>query len=119
MIDYPRRRSQTAATALVLRKREPENYAAVKQGNGVQTAPAKNTASAPVNLIAKDVRNSHPEQTCDYQQISKHGHEQTARFVPQKGGIKQWFGYEQTEYPESAYRQELIHEKQREHVTDW
>ena len=67
--------------ALVLRKREPENYAAVSQHDSVQEAPAKNTASAPINLIAKDVRNRHPEQARDNQQVSKDRHEQAARFV--------------------------------------
>src|SRR3954464_1650818 len=46
---------------LVLREREPENYAAVNQHDGMQEAPAKNAASAPINLIAKDVRNRYPE----------------------------------------------------------
>src|SRR4029077_13660115 len=85
----------------------------------MQTAPAKNTASAPINLVAKDVRNRHPEQARDNQQVSKHRHEQPARFVAQKGRIKQRFGGEQTENPQSAYREEFIDEKQREHVTDW
>ena len=109
----------TAKFLLVLRKREPENHAAVNQHDSVQAAPAKNTASAPINLIAKDVRNRHPEQAGDNQQVSKHRHEQAARFVAQKGRVKQRFGHEQTENPESAYREEFIHEKQREHVTDW
>jgi hypothetical protein len=104
---------------LVLRKREPENYAAVNQRDNMQTAPAKNTASAPINLVAKDVRNRYPEQAGDEQQVSKHRHEQAARFVAQKSRIKQRFGGEQTENPESAYRNEFIHEKQREHITDW
>src|SRR5262249_11511998 len=46
---------------LILRKREPENHAAVNQRDRMETAPAKNTASAPINLIAKNVRNRHPE----------------------------------------------------------
>src|SRR5437763_15188522 len=46
---------------LVLRKREPENHAAVNQRKSVKTVPAKNTASGPINLVAKDVRNRHPE----------------------------------------------------------
>jgi len=85
----------------------------------MQTAPAKNTASRPINLIAKNVRNCHPEQARDDQQVSKHRQEQAARFVAQKGRIKQRFGGEQAENPESAYREEFIHEKQREYVTDW
>src|SRR6476620_12622087 len=85
----------------------------------MQTAPAKNTASRPINLIAKNVRNCHPEQARDNEQVSKHRHEQAARFVAQKGRIKQRFGGEQTENPERAYRKEFIHEKQREHITDW
>jgi hypothetical protein len=85
----------------------------------MQAAPAKNTASAPINLIAKDVRNRNPEQTRDNQQVSKHRHEQAARFVAQKGRIKKRFGHEQTQNPESAYREEFIHEKQGEYVTDW
>ena len=113
------RRLDIAPTDLVLRKREPENYAAVNQHEGVQAAPAKNAASAPINLVAKDVRNRHPEQTGDNQQVSKHRHEQAARFVTQKGGVKKRFGHKQTENPKSAYREEFIHEKQREHVTDW
>src|SRR5205823_6594382 len=56
---------ETAATDLVLRKREPENHAAVNQHDSMQTAPAKNTASGPINLIAKNVRNRHPEQARD------------------------------------------------------
>ena len=84
----------------------------------MQAAPAKNTASAPINLIAKNVRNCYPEQARDYQQVSKHRHKQAARFVAQKGGIKQRFGGEQTENPECAYREEFVHEKQREYVTD-
>ena len=102
-----------------MRKREPENHASVNQRDSMQAAPAKNTASAPIYLIAKDVRNRHPEQAGDDQQVSKHRHEQAARFVAQKGRIKQRFGSEQTENPESAYREEFIHEKQREYVTDW
>src|SRR4029450_12747745 len=85
----------------------------------MQTAPAKNTASAPINLIPENVRNCHPEQARDNQQVSKDRHEQAARFVTQKGRVKKRFGHEQTQNPESAYREEFIHEKQREHVTDW
>jgi len=85
----------------------------------MQAAPASNAASAPVNLIPKDVRNRNPEQASDNQQVSKNRHEQAARLVAQKGRIKKRFGYQQTENPESAYREEFIHEKQREHVTDW
>src|SRR5207342_917306 len=107
------------AKFLVLRKREPENYAAVNQHEGVQAAPAKNAASAPINLIAKDVRNRHPEQAGDNQQVSKHRHEQPARFVTQKSGVKKRFGHKQTQNPKSAYREEFVHEKQREYVTDW
>jgi hypothetical protein len=85
----------------------------------MQTAPAKNTTSAPINLIPKNVRNCDPKQAGDNQQVSKHRYKQTAGFVAQKGRIKQRFGGEQTENPESAYREEFIHEKQREYVTDW
>src|SRR5215472_17119313 len=113
------RRSETAATDLILRKRELENHAAINQGHRMQTAPAKNTASAPINLIPKDVRNRYPEQAGDNQQVSKHCHEQAARFIAQKGRVEKRFGREQTQNPESAYREEFIHEKQREHVTEW
>lgn len=85
----------------------------------MQAAPANNAASAPINLIAKDVRNRHPEQARDNEQVSKNRHEQAARLVAQKGRIKKRFGHQQTENPESAYREEFIHEKQREYVTDW
>src|SRR4029079_5949431 len=107
------------ATDLVSRKREPENYESVSQHDRMQATPAKNTASAPIDLIAKDVRNRHPEQARDNEQVSKYRHEQAARFVTQKGRIKKRFGHEQTENPESAYREKFIYEKQREHVTNW
>src|SRR5438876_12105631 len=99
---------ETAATYLVLCKRESENHAAVNQRDSMQTAPAEDTASAPINLVAKDVRNRHPEQARDNQQVSKHRYEQAARFVTQKGRVKQRFGREQTENPECAYREEFI-----------
>jgi hypothetical protein len=60
---------------LILRKREFENHAAVNQHNGMQKAPAENAASAPIDLVAKDVRNCHPEQARDNQQVSKDCHE--------------------------------------------
>src|SRR5207248_5921439 len=85
----------------------------------MQTAPAENTARARINLSSKDVRNRHPEQARGNQQISKHRHEQAARFVTQKGRVKKRFRREQTENPESAYRKKFIHEKQREYATDW
>ena len=85
----------------------------------MQTAPAKNTPRAPINLVAKDVRNRHPEQARDNQQVSKHRHEQAARFVTQKCGVKKRFGHKQTENPKRAYREEFVHEKQREYVTNW
>ena len=97
---------------LILRKREPENHATVNQRDSVQTPPAKNAARAPINLIAKDVRNCDPEQTGDNQQVSKHCYEQAARFVTQKGRIKQRFGREQTKNSKSAYREKFVHEKQ-------
>src|SRR6266480_7091035 len=105
------RRAETAAADLVLRKRIIENRATVSQRDGMQTAPAKNAPGAPINLIAKYVRNRHPEQTRDNQQVSKYRYEQAARFVAQKGRVKQRFRHEQTENPESAYRKEFIHEK--------
>ena len=85
----------------------------------MQKAPAENAASAPIDLVAKDVRNCHPEQARDNQQVSKDRNEQSARFVTQKGRVKQRFGHEQTQNSKSAYRQEFIYEKQGEHITDW
>ena len=52
---YRRIRAGGYRDPLILRKREPENHAAVNQRDRMQTAPAKNTARAPINLIAKDV----------------------------------------------------------------
>jgi len=85
----------------------------------MQTAPTKNTARDPIKLVAKDVRNRHPEQTRNNQQVSKNRYEQATRFIAQKRRIKQRFRREQTKNPESADREEFIHEKQREYVTDW
>src|SRR5215472_8145494 len=112
------RRSETA-TDLVLGKREFENHAAVHQRERMQAPPAKNTTCAPINLVAKDIRNCHPEQARDNQQVSKNSYKQATRFVAQKSRIKQWFRREQTKNRESAHREEFIHEKQREYVTDW
>src|SRR5262249_9314284 len=73
---------------LVLRERELQNHTPVDQGDKVQTTPAKSTASAPINLIAKDVRNRYPEQAGNDKQIGKHRHEQAAHLIAQKGRIK-------------------------------
>jgi len=51
--------------SLVLRKRELENYAAVKQRYRMQAPPAESTARAPINVIAKDVWDRDPEQAGD------------------------------------------------------
>src|SRR4029077_14079445 len=59
---------------LILRKRELENYTTVNQRDCMETAPAKNTASAPTNLIAKDVRDRDPEQAGDDKQVGKDRH---------------------------------------------
>src|ERR1044071_3859515 len=85
----------------------------------MHATPAKGAPCNPINLIAKDVRNRHPEQTRDNQQVSKNRYEQATRFAAQKGRIKERLRSEQTENPESTYREEFIHEKQREYVTDW
>src|SRR4029453_6424109 len=103
---------------LILRKRKPENHAAVNQLDCVKTMPAKSAPRDPIDLIPKDIRNRYPEQTRCNQQVSKHREQQAARFVTQKGRIKQRFGCEQTENPESAYREKFIHEKKREEVAD-
>src|SRR5690242_102827 len=78
--------------SLVLRKCITENHTTVSQRDRMQTAPAKSSSCAPINLIAKNVRNRHPKQPRDNQQVSKNRHEQAAWLVAQKGCVEQRFG---------------------------
>src|SRR6516225_6534402 len=64
-------RTRRRTTFLILRKREGENHAAVNERNSMQTAPAKNCSRAPVDLIAKHVRDCDPKQSGNNQQISE------------------------------------------------
>src|SRR5882724_202503 len=107
------------ALPLILRKRERENHTAIDQGDSVQTAPAKDATRAPVDLIAKDIRDRDPKQPGSNQQISEHRYQQSARFVAQKGCIEQRLRRKQTQNSKGAYREKFVHETQHEHVTDW
>src|SRR4029450_4933799 len=89
------RRSQTAVTALVMGKCECENHAAVNQRDNMQTAPTKDASCAPINLIAQQIRNSHPEQASENEQISEYRYEETASLGAQEGGVEQGLSGEQ------------------------
>jgi hypothetical protein len=52
---------QNAIHPLISHKRKGENYATVNKRDGMKTPPAKNTPGAPVDLIAKHVRDRDPE----------------------------------------------------------
>src|SRR2546430_17294526 len=103
---------------LILSKREPENHTAIDQGDSVQTAPAKNAARAPVDLIAKNIGDRDPKQPGNNQQISEHRYEQPAGFVAQQGGIKQRLRRAPTKNSKRAYCEKFVDETQDEHVTD-
>ena len=56
---------------LILRQGERQDYAAINERDRMQTAPAKNAACAPVNLIAQDIGDRDPKQTGNNQRISE------------------------------------------------
>ena len=60
---------------LIPRTRDCENHATIDERNRVQEAPAENAPRAPVNLIAKHVRDRNPKQSGHNQQISKYRNE--------------------------------------------
>src|SRR5438477_11242428 len=64
----------TAKRSLILHKGEGEDHAAVNERGSMQTAPAKDCSRAPVNLIAKHVRDRDPKQSGNDQQISEYSY---------------------------------------------
>src|SRR5206468_275915 len=84
----------------------------------MQEAPAENAARAPVDLIAKHVRDRHPKQTGNDEQISEHGYEQPACLVTQKRRIEQRFSGQQAKNSKRAYCEKFFDETQGKHVTD-
>src|SRR5438552_331742 len=119
MLYCPRcRRSQTAATGLISRKRETENDRAITKRDRVQGAPAESGTRTPINLVAEQVRHCDPEQAGDDKQISEHGHEQTARFITQKRRVEQRLSGKQTKNSKRAHRKKFLDEPQDKHVTD-
>ena len=49
--------------SLISRQRECENHAAINERDCMQETPAENAARAPVDFIAKQVRDRNPKQT--------------------------------------------------------
>jgi hypothetical protein len=112
------RRSQSAAAALILRKRECENHAAINQRDSVQTAPTKHAPCGPINLIAKQIRDGDPKQAGKNQQVSKDRYKQTACLVTQEGRVEQWLRSQQTKNSKSAHGKKFSYETQYEPVAD-
>src|SRR6266487_1296832 len=102
----------------VSRKRKCENHAAIDERKSVQETPAEDAPRAPVNLIAKHIRDRNPKQSRDDQHISEHRNEQPARFVAQKGCIEQWFRGQQAKNSKRAHGEKFVNETKGEDVND-
>src|SRR5213082_1087660 len=84
----------------------------------MQQAPASGDARAPVDLIAKQVRDHNPEQHGDNEQISEYRDKQAARFVTQKRRVEQRFGRKQTKNAERTYREKFPDKEKSQHIKD-
>src|SRR4051795_13420531 len=94
------------------------NGSPVKEKKAVSDAPAALAPRAPADLIAQEIRHRHPEKAGDDEDVSKHGHEQTARFISEKRRVEKRFRGEQKQNAKSAGRQKFVDIPKHEKKTD-
>src|ERR1051326_1526892 len=88
----------------VTRDGASEKSGTVEEKQTVGEAPPAVAARTPVDLIAHQIRHRDPKEADDDQDVSKHGHEQPAGFIPEKGRVEERFGPKQKQDAEGAGR---------------